>query len=195
MNARGHTDGRVTTACRTFSRAIPSTRPAAARSAALAAWLRCRAVSSPRTAMTEMTSGSAGSPSRSIPADSTGTVTPSAVSRRVSSAAAMGDRQMLAVQSIRTAALSAAPCRSPVTITYLPFRPDIPVLPRRRGSLAQPRKDDRTVTGSARSQRNACMFTLRNLSYTLCTERASAIGGAQEVPGPGRSRLPFGGKA
>jgi len=97
VNARGHTLGSVVAAYLRWSRAIASTRLAEARSAEQTMRLRCEAISVPYEAMTEMTSGYGGSPLPIIPAECTGTVAPSAASRRASSAAAIGDRHTFAV--------------------------------------------------------------------------------------------------
>jgi hypothetical protein len=56
--------------------------------------------------MTEMTSGCGGSPQRSVPAERTGIVTPSAASRRASSETAIVDRHTFAVHSTRMPALA-----------------------------------------------------------------------------------------
>ena len=57
--------------------------------------------------MTETAAGSGGAPSPSIPAERTGTVTPSPASRRASSAAAIGERHTFAVHSTRMPVRSA----------------------------------------------------------------------------------------
>src|ERR1035441_5630394 len=99
VNARGHAPGSVIAAYLRWSRAIASTRLAGARSAAQTMRLRCEPISIPYEAMTETTSGCGRSPPPIIPAERTGTVTPSVASRRASSAAAIGDRHTFAVHS------------------------------------------------------------------------------------------------
>src|ERR1017187_347874 len=188
VNARGHAPGSVIAACRRWSRVIASTRLAEVRSAAQTMRLRCGVISIPYEAMTETTSGCGGSPSPIIPAERTGTVTPSVASRRASSAAAIGDRHTFAVHSMRTPG-SAGVSRCAGGIWEMPSLSFILILPE---IIFRPLLGP--VRGTFRDRVPCLVWTFilsrLRLSYTHFLQRTPGGGASTGFPWPLRSWVP-----
>src|ERR1022692_1866746 len=188
VNARGQAVGSVIAACRRWSRVIASTRLAGVRSAAQTMRLRCGVISIPYEAMTETTSGCGGSPSPIIPAERTGTVTPSVASRRASSAAAIGDRHTFAVHSMRTPG-SAGVSRCAGGIWEMPSLSFILILPK---IIFRPLLGP--VRGTFRDRMPCLVWTFilsrLRLSYTHFLQRTPGDGASTGFPWSLRSWVP-----
>src|SRR5438445_1969820 len=102
VNARPRTSGPpMATASCTWLRAMPMTMSASATRSGRRRRERCPDVSSPRSAITARPWSVTGFPSKSRPADDTVALTPASSRRRPRRAAAIGERQVFPVQSMR----------------------------------------------------------------------------------------------